>query len=334
MKMEMEQYWPQHKVFLFGQCAFLPDDLENKALTKEKLRHYFPAENVEELEAALNKYQQEGYFKIKIIADAGEPKQYIIANSDHAKFHDELVAYLEEIKAKLPTEQREMPWSVAAKQYRERGYRPVIRWRDIYGDSTRVNYTPPFWEIIFIPVMLDRIKLINISHDKVFPYLRSNSGYEKMPEAMLPYFTRPRAEFEVLDKVLRQRIAKPRSTPNKYKATLSLRGKNLWLVIGKKRFIIWKYKSKADNSYRAFYSLYEKPKLPLKRNELNLKPNSKTLLKHLPNNMGFTGVLLRLFMESASQPASILLHRSIDVEDEDYEPLLAEAEKRNKHFAE
>ena len=92
---------------------------------------------MEELEAVLNEYQQEGYFKIKIIADAGKSKQYIIANSDHAKFYDELVAYLEGIKTKLPTEERKMPWNVAAKQYRERGYHPVIRWRDIYGDSTR-----------------------------------------------------------------------------------------------------------------------------------------------------------------------------------------------------
>ena len=66
----MEQFWPQEKVFLFGQLAFLPDDLENKALTKGKLWHYFPAESMEELEAALSEYQQEGYFKIKIIASA------------------------------------------------------------------------------------------------------------------------------------------------------------------------------------------------------------------------------------------------------------------------
>ena len=326
----MQEYWPQHKVFLFGQLAFLPDDLENKALTQKKLRHYFAAESAEELETALNEYQRQDYFTVKVIASPSESRQYIIANANHAKLHDELMAYLKEIKAKLPTEQRDLLWAIAAKQYREHGYRPAIRWRDIYGDTTKYNYTPPFWELIFMPVTLGQTKLVKIAYDKVVPFLQGDDGLKEMPEEMLQFYTRPRAEFEVLDKVLRQRISRPHRTVKCKVAIILTKGRKLQLSLGEKRLhTVKEYKSDDGNAYRTAFALYSS-RSPLKKDELGVKPNTKSTLNDLVSNAGFVGVLRDVFIEINYSKGTVTLKRSVDVDEEQYEHLLDYVNDKSK----
>lgn len=72
MNMEMEQYWPQYKVFLFGRCALSPEKLEGQFLSKRELAHYIPAySSTIELITYLQGYEQDGYFKIEIVLDGG-----------------------------------------------------------------------------------------------------------------------------------------------------------------------------------------------------------------------------------------------------------------------
>ena len=108
--METEQYWSQHKVFLFGRCALFPEKLEGQRLSKQELAHYIPAYcSTSELIAYLQEYEQNGYFKIEVMLDGGylewERNQAIMASrtdplySDHSSNPD-----LGEVRAKV-TEQ-------------------------------------------------------------------------------------------------------------------------------------------------------------------------------------------------------------------------------------
>lgn len=316
MKMEPELYWPEHRVYLFGVMAYFPNDIADKQLHTKKLRHYFDADN---LLLELQQYAQDGYFTF---TESGADT-FAISNIDSSKFREALQAYLDMVKASLPAEHKEALLNTATKQYKQRGYLPIINWTDIYGDTTAYQYSPPFWEMILTLAMDGLIKLEEMCYSKTVP----------MSAELLPFYERPIAKIEIIDKMLQQRVAKPKVEPT-YTATLQLSGKNLRLKLNGKSFVIWQYKSKTTNSYRIFSSLYENSEEPLTKDRLGLKPNSKTELKHLPNNIGFTGVLKKLFIDVIDIPPALLLHKSIKISEDNYEQLLEEAVNRQKHFLE
>jgi hypothetical protein len=66
--MDMEQYWPQHKVFLFGRIVLFAPELEGQ---KSDFSHYFPVYNTAGLVAKLREYEQDGYFKVETTLDTG-----------------------------------------------------------------------------------------------------------------------------------------------------------------------------------------------------------------------------------------------------------------------
>lgn len=93
MNMKMEQYWPQHKLFLFGQCALFPEKLEGRCLSKDELAHCIPAySSTSELIAYLEQYEQDGYFKIEIMLDSSylewERNQAIMASRTDPLYSD------------------------------------------------------------------------------------------------------------------------------------------------------------------------------------------------------------------------------------------------------
>lgn len=284
-----ELYWPQHKVYLYGQLAFLPNDIEGKILRAEKLRHYFDADN---LTTELMEYQRGGYFSVEV-TDAGE---FRLTDISSERFYKELDAYIKKIKASLPTAQQKALWEVATKQYRQRRYVPVVRWRDIYGDSSRYNYNPPFWELIFMPALTRKVKLISVGHDKTLPYLQKGDKLIPMPKELQPFYERPYAEIEIIDSTIRSRISGPRE--KKYKVTLYLTNKSLLIILQRHYYPIYNYKNTNSNSFRVASALYD-AKSPLTSDGLNLKPDTKTELKHLLSNAGFRGIVRELFIEIA-----------------------------------
>jgi len=305
MKIEPEPYWPEYKVYLFGRLAFFPNDIEGKEMRAAKLRHYFDEQN---LEAELRAYEQDGYFAVK----ASGRDTFTLTNIDSRKFREELAAYLE--KVKLPSDQREKVWSAAAKQYKLRGYSPTISWGDIYGDTARYQYTPPFWELVFAPALAGRIRLTEIGRTKTIPLAKD----------LLPFYERPFAKFDITDKVLRKSVAKLHGTI-RHKATLTLNNQKLWLVLDGQYYTIRRYQGKNGNAYRTASALYD-GKRPLVKDDLNLKINTKSELKDLLSNAGFKGVLRDLFIETGYDEQrhrpTLILKKSIEVDDEQYEFLL------------
>lgn len=305
MKMELEPYWPEYKVYLFGRLAFFPNDIEGKEMRVAKLRHYFDEQN---LEAELRAYEQDGYFAVK----ASGHDMFTLTNIDSRKFRKELTAYLD--KLELPSDRREKVWSAAATQYKMRGYSPVIYWQDIYGATTRLNYHPPFWELIFTLALAERIKLTEISKTKTVP----------LAKELLPFYERPFAKFDITDKVLQKSVSKLYGAI-KHKATLKLNDKRLWLILDGRYHLIRQYQSKNSNAHRAASALYESSR-PLTKDELNLKPDTKSELRDLLSNAGFKDVLRELFVETGRDDkrrrSTLMLKKSIETDEEQHERLL------------
>ena len=209
-------YWKQHKVYLYGQLAFLPEILEAKVLGVAKLRHYFDADN---LMTELRDYEQGGYFKVEVLGS----DTFKLTDINIQKFRDELDKYLKNYRAgKLTTggqakpsfeQQQAKLWGVAAEQYEQHKYRPIIKWQDIYSTSTGYGYTPPFWEVVLTPVLAEQVKLINIGHTKTTA---------DVPAIMLPLYEKPFAEFEITDAELKQAVA-PQPTPPALPTALATR---------------------------------------------------------------------------------------------------------------
>lgn len=331
--MALKQYWPQHKVYFYGQLAFLPEDLDHKALRKEKLRHYLPAESEDDPEPALRDFETQSFFNVEVIGKPNMPTLYMLTNINSPLIRKELAEYIEKIRSELSDELWESLWDAASKQYKQRAYQPIINWKDIYGDSSRYNYTPPFWEFVFTLAAADRVQIKKIAYTKTVPFLMKDDGSMRpMPEEMLPFYERPFVEFEILDKVLKQKISKPRSTI-KYKITLQLsKRRKLQLIHGKKRDTIKEYRSVSSNTYRTTSTLFESHKA-LAKDELNLKPNTKSDLNDLLSNAGFEGILREVFIETNYDKErdceTVKLKRSKDVSENQYEQLLKYVQRKN-----
>jgi len=207
----MKLYWKQHKVYLYGQLAFLPKAIEGKVLRAAKLRHYFEADN---LTAELLDYERGGYFKVEEFSDS--TFKLIAINSQ--KFRDELDKYIKSYRTgKLTTGGSTKPdfeshqdrlWGAAAKYYEQHdkrhGYRPIINWQDIYSTSAAYGYAPPFWETVFTPVLAKQVELINIGYTKTTP---------DVPTVMLPLYEKPFVELSITDKEIKQAVASRRDEP-------------------------------------------------------------------------------------------------------------------------
>lgn len=206
----MELYWEQRKVYLYGQLAFLPKAIEGKTLSAAKLRHYFDIDN---LQSELQAYEKDNYFSVT----NPNNETFVLTNINSQKFHDELGKYIKAYRTgKLTTGNATKPsfeklqqklWDVASRQYAQHGYRPIIKWQDIYSPSVGYGYSPPFWEIIFAPALAKQVELINMSYTKTTA---------EVPDIMLPLYEKPFVELEVVDEKIKQTIQaiheRPRTT--------------------------------------------------------------------------------------------------------------------------
>jgi hypothetical protein len=325
-------FWPEHKVYLYGQVSFLRQQIDNIGLRRQKISKYFqPLDGEDLFEDEISRYRKEGYFKTSESVDGDGKKLYFLTDIDQSKFKDELMGYLLEVQDHLVSDEADKILQSAIRQKNEHGYSPTITWQDIYGDTARYNYHPPFWEHLFLLASEQKIRLTAINYTSVLPYLLKKDGLKPMPKEMLDFYVRPRAELTLIDPDMMKRVLHPRGIV-RTRITLNLVGKSLWGHIGNNRYLLWRYQSKTSNNFLALESLINKPDEFLTRDSLNLKTDAKTQLKHLPANMGFTGILNDLFLKKIDNPKSALrLSKAIFVENAELKLLKTEFEKRDKN---
>lgn len=193
------------------------------------------------------------------------------------------------------------------------GYRPII------GETVDVS---TFWEIIFIQHLITQdIELINIGYDR-----------PKLGDGIYSAREVPFAEFEVIKPSLKRlMVPSSASGTSHHKATLSLKAKNLWISINHKTYLLWSYKNTKANSHKIITTLLAKPDQELTLDKLNLSANTKTVMKDIPKNIGFSGALRELFIElgysDKEHKPTIKLHKSVLLNDVDYSRLMAEIVK-------
>lgn len=240
---------------------------------------------------------------------------------------DELIKYLSDYRQDRlstgnPTRpenyQRQYDKLVTAiqSQFPKYGYRPII------GEAVGVS---TFWELIFTHQLITQdIELVNIGYDR--PKL--DAGIYVAREV-------PFAEFEVVKPSLKRLVVPtPSSDTPHHKATLSLKAKNLWVYIDGKPYKLWSYKSTRSNSHKAISALFANPDQELTQDRLGLSTDTKTVIKDIPNNIGFVGVLRELFIElsysAKEHKSTIQLHKSIPLNNIEYSRLMAEIVKRDE----
>jgi hypothetical protein len=110
---------------------------------------------------------------------------------------------------------------------------------------------------------------------------------------------------------------------NEHRVTLTLQGRVLRVIIDGKYYpAIKRFKDTKNDSYRACLKLITDAGEPIKKSELGLIKTG-TLLKDIPKNMGFKGILRELFVEYDSTEGTLLIHKNRILNNEDNNRLKA-----------
>lgn len=319
-------FWPEHKVYLFGQISFLHDVIEHKAMRKERLRQYVQPLNEEDrMASAVNEYVKAGYFKLNHVSGSRNERMFMLSDIDRPRFERELYAYLKSVKNALAEDEKQKIWEIAAEQYSKNGFHPKVAWTSVYGNSPRYNYSPPFWELIFTSAMDKRIKIEGIHYTSTAPYLMTNESFKPMPKEMLPFYVRPVAEFEILDRVVRNKVAKKqKDITHKAALVLTRSNRHLKLSLDGVQYPLKRFASAKNNTFRCVSTLYD-ANVPLTLAELNLKPNSKSKMKDLLNNAGLAGIIGATFIsqgyDAVSHRPTVQMYRKVNVNEEEFDKL-------------
>lgn len=216
--MEINQYWPQEKLFFIASCALFPDKVISSPIKPDFLSVELSVED-EKLKE-LKSYASKGMLKFIIDKDDNNKTQYTISSVDQAKFHTMMVEYLKKFRNdELLTSPYKKPESFGALRDRlvqyllhsERSI-PLINAYNIWPNWLGYGSVYPFWEIILSPAMLSGdIKVHNIGHSSIDDINGSISV--------------PFAEIEVINKKYLQNNANLHEV-GRFKANLAIEDKS------------------------------------------------------------------------------------------------------------
>ncbi len=324
MKMEMETYWPQHKVFLLATLALFPEKLNGMEAEplfywayfgpiSNAVGHDYSESDYEHLNTILFYYQRDGYLTYEQTSHGLFEIKGV--NTEKAK-HD-LTNYLKKWQnGHLVTNDATKPPDVSYQQElltialqrssAKHQSEPRIQPSDIFDDISKLDYEPPFWELILSTQLLDsNLELANIGYE------RKNGLFYKTSQ---PYAD-VSAVSDKLAKLLKRGPVLPKPAI-KHKASLVFtKSGKLRLTLDGEQYLLQNYKSEKNNTYRVVQALYDANSESLTRGQLNLKPNSKTMLKPLIANANLAGIIGELFIEYEDN-AVRLKHKSEPTEEQ------------------
>jgi len=329
MNMDMYMYWPQQKVFFLATLALFPDKLVGKIVEPifwwpyfepitRAIGHDYDEDDYKHFRAMLFYYQQDGYLTYEQTPD----KLFKIKSVYSKKAKNDLIAYLKKWQdGQLNDDNASKPPDVSHQQELltraiifandKHQSKPRIQPSDIFGDVSKLDYEPPFWELVLSSQLLDdNIEIADINYE------RSSGLFYKTSQ--------PYVDIRVVgDELLKLLKRKPTTAQSviKHKASLQLTktGKLLLSLDGEPHFLR-KYKSDKNDTYRAARALYDAKGELRARKQLNLSHTSKTRLKALIANMRLTGILGELFIEYENN--QVRLNRKAKPTNDQYERLL------------
>lgn len=157
-------YWPEARVFLFGEAALFPERLEGRIVNNSEFLSFFPE--------GYNKY-----FRVRAVNDT----QSKIFQINKIEFTIELIDYIrnyrfdylttgKKIKPERSLNHQEQLLLAVRRKYDKYGERPVIELTDIWQDqSIRDPERSPFWELIFAAHFnTGYVDVINIGYEGTY----------------------------------------------------------------------------------------------------------------------------------------------------------------------
>ena len=302
---------------MFAQFALFSKSLEGRAIDSDELNHYFATEHIDDLINALYGYEKGGYFKLDITLSTG----YISRERTHARMIDRTDV------------NGSSDYILPKKNYGLGKLLPKV--------EAQASLTP-----VEVDYLIDKLP-----RDKVEQYLRfklTDINKQKFQDELADHIARyqetePRSiapgvsavptrvpEFKIMSEQLRQGVtSNPQpvspTAPPVHKVTLMLKGVHLKVRADRKPHPFRKYQKNSDG-YRAFNKLYTYPDEPFTKEQLNLGKGAETALKDMPKSMGFNGKLREVFIElgysDKYKSPTILLHKSVVLNEEDYQRLM------------
>lgn len=157
-------YWPEARVFLFGEAALFPERLEGRIVNNSEFLTFFPE-------------GYDKYFKAKAVNNT----QSEISEINKIEFTLELIDYIRNYRFdNLTTGKRTKPERslnhqeqlllAVRRKYDKYGERPVIELTDIWQDqSNRLPERSTFWELIFAAHFnTGYIDVVNIGYEGTY----------------------------------------------------------------------------------------------------------------------------------------------------------------------
>jgi hypothetical protein len=212
MEQNIEQYWPQHKVFFIATLVLFPDKLNGHEVNPWFYQPYFVGKGLDIIEIELEDYQNAGY--LKYVKTHG---LYTISEINAQKVTDDLIRYLKKWqcnellslpagKPPDPARQRELLLNAITRAYANNKDEPRITLEDVYGKPLSYAYEPPFWELVLSYQLLD--KKVKIKY----------MDYDRRTDGLYDDDTQPLVDLKIVDKELggfvKVRVAqKPKPIP-------------------------------------------------------------------------------------------------------------------------
>jgi hypothetical protein len=219
MDMNMEQFWPREKVYLYGTCAIFPEKINGRILGADQLGGYiehFPLFTDDNQVKALKEYETRKMFKVEFLEtrmsrelsaldaleklnpysliDDKHKYKFRITNVDREKFKTDLIKYLkrfseDELTNKFLPIKPEPPEVLMGRLHafaeKARRKRPKVTLYDIWPNANDRNVLlNPFWEIIFSSELIfDDAKIIDIGQSPMLAKKVSARKSESLPFA-------------------------------------------------------------------------------------------------------------------------------------------------------
>ncbi len=186
MNMEIEQYWPQHKVFFIATLSLFPEHLKDRIVTELFYKPYFLSDDIVSIGMLLEEYQKRGYIEYE---NDGE-YAYKITEIHTQKANDDLIEYLDGwqsnklrlLSINKPADysrQRKLLQTALVRAYRlNPGNQLRITLEDIYGSPSSDIFGTPFWELVLSMQLTEdpKANIMHIGYDRSEGGLHDNSA--------------------------------------------------------------------------------------------------------------------------------------------------------------
>jgi len=197
--MNMEEYWPQHKIFFIATLSLFPEQLRDMVVTEVFYKPFFAKDDSRFIELTLMEYEKDGYLKYEESGEYG----WKITEINAQKASDDLIEYLDRwqsnelrlLSIKKPadsSQQQKFLYEALVGAYKlTPGDELRLTLDDIYESPRTDIFGTPFWELVLSMQFSEHPKA-NITH----------IGYDRSEDGLYKDDAQPYVDFKITNQEL------------------------------------------------------------------------------------------------------------------------------------